>query len=78
VVDDGAGALHREGNVELGEEADDGGGRGHSGSLRNEDVSVGVDEVDEMAGRQVWPQACVNGSAAIGISAQKHQTQFCR
>lgn len=64
VVDDGAGALNREGNVELGEKADDGGGRGHSGRLRNEDVSVGVDKVDEMAGRQVWPQACVNESAS--------------
>lgn len=70
VVDDGAGALHREGNVELGEEADDGGGRGHSGSLRNEDVSVGVDEVDEMAGRQVWPQGCVESASHWDICAE--------
>lgn len=64
VVDDGAGALNREGNVELGEKTDNGGGRGHSGRLRNENVSVGVDEVDEMAGRQVWPQTCINESAS--------------
>lgn len=60
VVDDGASALNGEGNFELREEANDGGGRRDSGRLRNEDVSVGVDKVDQVVGSQVWPQACID------------------
>lgn len=67
VVDDGAGALDGEGDVELGEEGDERRGRGDGGRQRNEDVSVGVDEVDEAVWGQVGSQSCRQCQQGIAI-----------
>lgn len=63
VVDDGAGALDGQGDVELGEEGDERSGRGNLGGQRNEDVSIGVDEVDEAVWGQVGSKSCMAESA---------------
>lgn len=58
VVDDEAGALSGELDVELGEEGDEGGrGRG-VGAQGDEDVAVGVEELEEQLAGQLGAQAC--------------------
>lgn len=65
VVDDGAGALNGQGNVELGQKRDERGGCRNGGGQRKQDVALGVDEVDETVWGQVWTEACKQlGSAS--------------
>lgn len=57
VVDDGTRPLGGQGDVELGEQGDDGRGRGRRRRQGHEDVALGVDKVDEQVRRQVGAQA---------------------
>lgn len=64
VIDDGAGALNGQGNVELGKKRDERGGRWDGGGQRKQDVALGVDEVDET----VWGQV---GTEALDLGRQE-------
>lgn len=57
VVDHEAGAFGGEGDVELGEEGDEGVGGCSLGGEGVEDVALGVEEVDENLGRQVGAES---------------------
>lgn len=57
VVDDGSCSLGGEGDVEFGEEGDDGGWDGAGGGGGEEDVTLGVDKVEKDLGSQVRSQA---------------------
>lgn len=68
VVDDEAGALSGELDIELGEEGDEGGrGRG-VGAQGDEDIAVGVEELEEELAGQLGAQACDGWvSTALGV-----------
>lgn len=57
VVDDGSRSLGGEGDVEFGEEGDDGGWDSAGGGGGEEDVTLGIDKVEKDLGSQVRSQA---------------------
>lgn len=76
VVDDEAGALSGELDVELGEEGDEGGrGRG-VGAQGDEDVAVGVEELEEQLAGQLGAQAC-DGRLAWRWGIWELESRFC-
>lgn len=64
VVDDEAVAVGGQGDVELREEGDQRGGCGGVGAEGEQDVALGVDEVEEGLGRQV-------GTETLGVDGQE-------
>lgn len=58
VVDDQAGALEGQSNVELGKKTAERRRDGVGGAGRQQDVAIGVDELDQVVGRQVRSEAC--------------------
>ena len=65
VVDDGAGALGGQGNVELREQRHDGARRRRRRGQADHDVALGVDEVNEQVRGQIGAESCLN-ELAIG------------
>lgn len=64
VVDDEAGAVGRQGHVQLAEQGDDRGGGGLAAGEGDEDVAVGVEELDEQLGRQA-------GAETLGLGGEE-------
>lgn len=71
MVDDLAGALSGNVDVELGQDGVESGRHGMGGGHGNEDVSAGIDELDDSLGSHFGPKTC----ARISIpSSQKDRS----
>lgn len=64
VINDEAVPVGGQGDVEFGEEGDERGGRGRVGTESQQNVALGVDEVEEGLGRQV-------GAETLGVDGQE-------